>query len=76
MLAVSLCDRITNKEVRRQIKITDISRRIARLKCEQAEHINRRQDSRQDQSGVTTTYWKAKPGQAAYKMVPQPGEGH
>lgn len=46
MLGVSLRDRIRNEEIRRRTKVTDIARRIAKLKWQWAGHIARRTDGR------------------------------
>lgn len=46
ILGVSLCDRIRNEEIRRRTKITDIARRISKLKWPWAGHIARRTDNR------------------------------
>lgn len=42
MLGFSMRDRISNEEIRRETKVTDIARRIASLKWQWAEHIARR----------------------------------
>ncbi|KAJ8726778.1 hypothetical protein PYW08_007034 [Mythimna loreyi] len=46
MLEVSLRVRIRNEEMRRRTRVTDISRRIAKLKWQWAGHIARRTDGR------------------------------
>ncbi|CAH2270058.1 jg16518 [Pararge aegeria aegeria] len=44
MLGVSLRDRIRNVEIRRRTKVTDIAKRVAKLKWQWAGHIVRRKD--------------------------------
>ncbi|CAH2240428.1 jg13331, partial [Pararge aegeria aegeria] len=46
MLGVSLRDQIRNEEIRRRIRITDISQRVAKLKWKWAGHIARSTDGR------------------------------
>ncbi|KAI8439764.1 hypothetical protein MSG28_013451 [Choristoneura fumiferana] len=46
MLGVSLRDRIRNDDIRSRTKVTDIARRIAKLKWQWAGHIARRTDGR------------------------------
>ncbi|CAH2243097.1 jg14118 [Pararge aegeria aegeria] len=46
MLGVSLRDRISNVEIRRRIRVTDIAQRVAKLKWQWAGHIVRRKDGR------------------------------
>ena len=55
MLGVSLRDRIRNEEIRRRTKVTDIARRIAKLKWQWAGHIARRADGRW---GVKVLEWR------------------
>ncbi|CAH2242150.1 jg25564 [Pararge aegeria aegeria] len=44
MLGVSLRDQIRNVEIRRRTRVTDIARRVAKLKWQWAGHIVRRKD--------------------------------
>ena len=46
MLGVSLKDRIRNEAIREKTKVTDIARKISKLKWQWAGHICRRTDSR------------------------------
>ena len=46
MLGVSLLDLIRNEEIRRGIKVTNIARRIAKLKWQWLGHIAHRTDDR------------------------------
>ncbi|CAH2235186.1 jg16174 [Pararge aegeria aegeria] len=46
MLGVSLRDQITNEEIRRRTRVTDIAQRVAKLKWKWAGHIARRTDGR------------------------------
>ncbi|CAH2244467.1 jg15946 [Pararge aegeria aegeria] len=48
MLGVCLRDRISNVEIRRRTRVTDIAQRVARLKWQWAGHIVRRKDGRWD----------------------------
>ncbi|CAH2239275.1 jg21902 [Pararge aegeria aegeria] len=44
MLGISLRDQIRNVEIRRRTRVTDIAKRIAKLKWQWAGHIIRRND--------------------------------
>ena len=46
MLGVSLKDRIRNEAIRERTKVTDIARRISKLKWQWAGHVCRRTDGR------------------------------
>ncbi|CAH2236655.1 jg16482 [Pararge aegeria aegeria] len=46
MLGVSLRDQISNEEIRRRTKVTDIAKPVAKLKCKWLGHIARRTDGR------------------------------
>ncbi|CAH2246975.1 jg10283 [Pararge aegeria aegeria] len=46
MLGVSLRDKIRNVEIRRRTRVTDVARRVAKLKLQWAGHIVRRKDGR------------------------------
>ncbi|KAJ0175113.1 hypothetical protein K1T71_009254 [Dendrolimus kikuchii] len=46
MLGVSLMDKIRNEDIRKRTKVTDIARKISKLKWQWAGHICRRTDGR------------------------------
>ena len=69
MLEVSLRDRIRNEEIRKGTKLTNIARRIAKLKWQWAGHIARRTD---DSWGRKVLKWRPRTGRqrvwAPYKV--------
>lgn len=67
MLGVSLRDRIRNEEIRRRTKVTDIARRIARLKWQWAGHIARRTDGRW---GRRVLEWRIRTGRRSVGRPP------
>ena len=46
MLGVSLCDRISNEQIRKRTEVPGMAQRIAKLKCQWAGYITRRTDDR------------------------------
>ena len=67
MLGVSLRDRIRNEEIRRRTKVTDIARRIAKLKWQWAGHIARRTDGRW---GGKVLEWRPRTGRRSVGRPP------
>ncbi|KAI8426600.1 hypothetical protein MSG28_005383 [Choristoneura fumiferana] len=66
MLGVSLRDRIRNDDIRNRTKVTDIARRIAKLKWQWAGHIARRTDGRWGQKVLE---WRPRTGRRAVATV-------
>ena len=67
MLGVTLRDRIRNDEIRRRTKVTDIARRIARLKWQWAGYLARRADGRW---GVKVLEWRPRTGRRSVGRPP------
>ncbi|KAI8437485.1 hypothetical protein MSG28_011804 [Choristoneura fumiferana] len=67
MLGVSLRDRIRNDDIRSRTNVTDIARRIARLKWQWAGHIARRTDGRWCQEVLE---WRPRTGRRAVGRPP------
>jgi exonuclease III len=67
MLGVTLRDRIRNEEIRRRTKVTDIGRRIAKLKWQWAGHIARRTDGRW---GGKVLEWRPRAGRRSVGRPP------
>ncbi|KAI8424369.1 hypothetical protein MSG28_002896 [Choristoneura fumiferana] len=67
MLGVSLRDRIRNDDIRSRTKVTDIARRIAKLKWQWAGHIARRTDGRW---GQKIFEWRPRTGRRAVGRPP------
>ncbi|KAI8421377.1 hypothetical protein MSG28_009457 [Choristoneura fumiferana] len=67
MLGVSLRDRIRNDDIRNRTKVTDIARRIAKLKWQWAGHIARRTD---DRWGQKVLEWRPRTGRRAVGRPP------
>ncbi|CAH2255461.1 jg15442 [Pararge aegeria aegeria] len=51
----SLRDYIRNEEIRRRTRVTDIARRVVKLKWQMAGHIDRRTDGRR---GLKVLEWR------------------
>ncbi|KAI8441762.1 hypothetical protein MSG28_005454 [Choristoneura fumiferana] len=64
---VSLRDRIRNDDIRSRTKVTDIARRIAKLKWQWAGHIARRTDGRWGQKVLE---WRPRTGRRAVGRPP------
>ena len=67
MLGVSLRDHIRNEEIRKRTKVTDIARRIAKLKWQWAGHIARRTDGRW---GRKVLEWRPRTGRRSVGRPP------
>ncbi|XP_028175804.1 uncharacterized protein LOC114364024 [Ostrinia furnacalis] len=67
MLGVSLRDRIRNEEIRRRTRVTDIARRIAKIKWQWAGHIARRADGRW---GRKVLEWRPRAGRRSVGRPP------
>lgn len=67
MLGVSLRDRIRNTEIRQRTKVTDIARRICKLKWQWAGHIARRTDNRW---GRKVLEWRPRTGRRSVGRPP------
>ncbi|CAH2233327.1 jg6241 [Pararge aegeria aegeria] len=67
MLWVSLRDQMTNKEIRRRNRVTDIAQRVAKLKWKWAGHIARRTDGRW---GLKVLEWRPRNGKHSVGRPP------
>ena len=67
MLGVSLRDRIRNEDIRKRTKVTDVARRIAKLKWQWAGHIARRTDGRW---GRKVLEWRPRTGRRCVGRPP------
>ncbi|CAH2229998.1 jg20210 [Pararge aegeria aegeria] len=66
MLAM-LRDQISNEEIRRRTRVTDIAQRVAKLKWQWAEHIARRTDGRW---GLKVLEWRLRTGKRSVGRPP------
>ena len=67
MLGVSLRDQIRNEEIRKRTRVTDVARRIAKLKWQWAGHIARRTDGRW---GRKVLEWRPRTGRRCVGRPP------
>ncbi|CAH2216098.1 jg25752 [Pararge aegeria aegeria] len=67
MLGVSLRDRISNVEIRRRTRVTDMAQRVAKLKWQWAGHIVRRKDGRW---GPKVLEWQPRTGKRSVGRPP------
>ncbi|CAH2208482.1 jg22865 [Pararge aegeria aegeria] len=67
ILGASLRDRISNVEIRRRTRVTDIAQRVAKLKWQRAGHIVRRRDGRW---GPKVLEWQPRTGKRSVGQPP------
>ncbi|KAJ8711218.1 hypothetical protein PYW07_008460 [Mythimna separata] len=67
MLGVSLRDHIRNEDIRKRTKVTDIARRIAKLKWQWTGHIARKTDGRW---GRKVLEWRPRTGRRSVGRPP------
>ncbi|CAH2266074.1 jg17600 [Pararge aegeria aegeria] len=67
MLGVYLRDQIRNEEIHRRTRVTDIARRVAKLKWQWAGHMARRTDGRW---GLKMLEWRPRTGKRSVGQPP------